>query len=134
MALTQLRLDLDTPLRVVRAGVGNAPLLKYAGGKPVGVFLGGHRLSFTLAKAITPASTSTDNVGIWTYTPVWDVTVQGLYQEPLVLQYAVKTFVDTVYKRQRPQQTELVLIISSTGHRYDYTDLYTMVSVEFSAV
>ena len=136
MALREVRLDLNAPLKIVDAFMGYGLHSKYVKGEVVAIFVDSNNSAFTVTKIDKPVVTVTKGER---YTESSQVRLtaeaDGLYGEKLQLEFVYKTYKDNVYKQERPELASVELRCTNWDTlKFKPFDLFMTVSAEFSRI
>lgn len=136
MALREVRLDLNVPLKIVDAFMGYGLHSKYIKGDVVAVFVDSNNAAFKVTKVDKPVVTVTKGEQ-YTESSQVRITVEadGLYGEKLQLEFIYKTYKDNVYKQERPELATAELRCTNWDSlQFKPFDLFITCTAEFSRI
>lgn len=136
MALREVRLDLNTPLKIVDAFMGYGLHSKFVKGNVVAVFVDSVSTPFKVTAVNKPVVTATKGAKYVESASVrMTVEADGLYGEKLQLELLYKTYKDNVYKQERPElETLEIRCVNWDTLKFKPFDLFLMCTAEFSRI
>jgi len=136
MALREVRLDINQPIKLVDAFMGIGLHSKYVSGSVTGVNVDGTAVKYTVEKVDRPKETvEQTDVGTVTSCVRVKVTADGLYGEKLQLEFIYSKVKDKIYKQERPELATVELrCVNLDELKYPPNEVFVMASATFSEI
>lgn len=136
MALYEVRLDCNSPLKLHEAFLGANAQNKFTKGNVTGVYVDSTAAKFNVEQVAKPVLTaSVVEGGVESAATVVKVDAAGLYGETIELAIVVTTFKDKVYKQERPSKATVELqCLNWDSLQYKPDELFVNFTAEFSSI